>query len=899
MTNGPDYHSKNKWYFKMMTQCPDKVGELISKVFKPHEVLSVKTKNDLALMNMIVTNGFKDDVNETSLLQSLVNKAHWNIKNLSHEIALKTAEEYCSPIDYPNDILKMNDRSLLARSKVSFEKSENKQTNFNIPRENDQIDAIDLYPLKHLSPGEKFKLENALKILSDPNHPFNHQTVQNAYGIQLPTILQTRITEEKQQQRKLTETRNHSKIELTTVKKKKKINKLKLIQYDETTDNCNALNLIQRGLIPMNAQLIFDPSPMQTKSIQLTTSNQKLLRHPITINDLCPIYEPATNNVDNSSTITRKKEVHNVLSTLKSSIVNDVSIKSRNVESVFITEGSNLSKRQTSSKATPPPCTPITTSSPNRNFWLITEEGVFQSQSEDYQAFEEHFREDWDKISTLLCELENLFDFYGISVAVVNGVKLAKLAKEYEDNLSSLTSDILLTCVEDSQTIRRIMNEPGSSFRGRQGITRAAIKIQSIFRRFRAQKQYMEQKRLRGAAAIISTAWIRYKKLKWLRERLSNTRKYCTEISQKRLKELGNNWEHFEQNNHVVIHLPSASYSETIRQQLNSIKELEYMESRQIARICEVRNPNTDVVIVTRAPISDDILEYYNKLLGLTKAIETGHVEDQCSISSRYRIIVPEAVKYFHSDVSSPMCLASLLKYSPRALKHIRYFLAKRPAILIPGYGEHDDIFYVANYLQIPVFTSLPTINALFTLQSTTKRLINQLIDLINDYDTNKINNMHNVHLSKVSMLFTSMITNRRKQLPNDVIDSSNNSIINNVDKLIIKSNKKNYWTIEQPPNNYDIYTIDYENTYVKILSEVPNLLQKHLKLFSNSFYTDSESFLQAFLKHGGVIEACPPVDEWTNLSVVIVILPNKTIRIVASGDHLHLDDKFHTWGET
>ncbi|VDP76013.1 unnamed protein product, partial [Schistosoma curassoni] len=48
-----------------------------------------------------------------------------------------------------------------------------------------------------------------------------------------------------------------------------------------------------------------------------------------------------------------------------------------------------------------------------------------------------------------------------------------------------------------------------------------------------------------------------------------------------------------------------------------------------------------------------------------------------------------------------------------------------------------------------------------------------------------------------------------------------------------------------------------------------------------------------------GVIEACPPIDEWTNLSVVIAILPNKTVRIVASGDQLHSEDKFYTWGET
>ncbi|CAH8554058.1 unnamed protein product [Schistosoma turkestanicum] len=631
-------------------------------------------------------------------------------------------------------------------------------------------------------------------------------------------------------------------------------------------------------------------------------------------------------------------------------------------EKVFITETSTVPKRQTSSKATPPPCTPITTCSPHDNFWLTTEEGLFQTQSEEYQAFEAQFTEDWDKISILLCALENLFDFYGISVAVVNGIKLAKLAKDYENNLKYLTSDILLTCVEDSHTIRRIMNEPGSSFKGRQGPTRAAIKIQSIFRRYRAQKQYDEQKRLRGAAAVISTSWIRYKKMKELRERLSDTRKYCTKISQKRLKELGNNWDHFEQNNHVIVHLPSASYSESIRQQLGSMEELEYMESRQIARICEVRNSNTDIVIVTRVPISDDLLEYYNKLLGLSTAIETGQSESQCSISSRYRIIVPEAIKYFHSNAPSPMCLASLLKYSPRALKHIRRFIAARPAILVPGYGEHEDVFYVANCLGIPVWNSIPSINALFSLQSTTRRLVKQLIDtLLSDRDIS--NESKNQNISKASALFTSVISSRKK--PTE--DTRTNKLMEGVGKLKKDMNKlvagKNYWPIEQPPGDFDIYTMDHlcetlaslftenlpiknwllkidhnnidkratafisienlqsfkwaleqrqwhgairwnkkwaqETTYVKILSEVPQLISKHLKLFPNSFYTDSESFLKAFLKYGGVIEACPPVDEWTNLSVVIAILPNETVRIVASGDQLHSDDKFYTWGET
>ncbi|CAH8866543.1 unnamed protein product [Trichobilharzia szidati] len=943
----------------MITQCPDKINELLSK-----------TTDDLALMNVIVANGLENNANDKSLLQSLVNKAHWNVKNLSHEIALKTTQEFCSSFDYSSDIYKSDERGLLAqRPKVSLQTNTNEQIDFNIHSSN-PVNAIDLYPLKHLSPGEKFKLENALKVLSDPNHPFNRETVQNAYGIQLPTIQQLRVDENEKKNKEATD---QTDLQLKTVRKKKK--HLKLIQYDEINENCNALNLIQRGLIPPNAQIAFDPSPIQTKPMNiLLTSQQKITRLPITINDLCPVYEPTHKTTELVKPVVMRKVSPDM-------VMNSREIRKgqrNNAESVFITENPNLSKRQVSSKAGPPPCTPVTTCSPQIQFWLNIEEGLFQVHTEDYQAFETTFIDDWDKISTLMYEIENLFDFYGISVAVVNGLKLAKLSKEYENNFEKLTTDILLTCIEDSQTIHRLISKAGSSFRGRNGRDRAAIKIQSTFRRFRAQKQYNEQKRLRGAAAVISASWTRYKKMKELRERLSQVRKHCTEASERRLKELGSNWEHFEQNKHVVIHLPSASYSTLIRQQLGNIGELEYMESRQIARICEVRNPNTDVVIVTRVPISDDLLEYYSKLLGLSSAIETGQAEDQSSINSRYRIIVPEAIKYFHSNALAPMCLASLLKYSPRALKHIRRFIAGRPAILIPGFGDHDDVFYVANYLRIPVWSSSPSINSLFNLQSTTRRLVQQLIDKIADHQDTSVTDAKNPNLSKASALFTSVMTSRLKgNEPNwSNITSNNNNNNNNLtnnNKLLegvgklkkdlnSRSTEGNYWMAAQPPGDFDVYTMDHlcetlaalftenlpiknwllkidnnvgghgvaflsienlqsfkwaleqrqwhgpirwtkkwaqETTYMKILSEVPQLLQKHLKLFPNDFYTDSVSFIQSFLKSGGVIEACPPTDEWTNLSVVIAILPNKTVRIVASGDHLHTEDKFCTWGET
>ncbi|VDP81330.1 unnamed protein product [Schistosoma curassoni] len=162
------------------------------------------------------------------------------------------------------------------------------------------------------------------------------------------------------------------------------------------------------------------------------------------------------------------------------------------------------------------------------------------------------------------------------------------------------------------------------------------------------------------------------------------------------------------------------------------------------------------------------------------------------------------------------MCLASLLKYSPRALKHIRRFIAGRPAILIPGFGEHDDIFYVANCLEIPVWSSTPSINSLFTLQSTTRRLVKQLLDTLSDRDIST--DLKNQNISKASALFTSVITSRRKVID----DTRTNKLVEGFGKFKKDLDKfvtgQNYWPVEQPPGDFDIYTMDHvrrKNIYI------------------------------------------------------------------------------------
>ena len=54
---------------------------------------------------------------------------------------------------------------------------------------------------------------------------------------------------------------------------------------------------------------------------------------------------------------------------------------------------------------------------------------------------------------------------------------------------------------------------------------------------------------------------------------------------------------------------------------------------------------------------------------------------------------------------------------------------------------------------------------------------------------------------------------------------------------------------------------------------------------------------ITAFTVTGGVIEACPPTESITTLTANMLIEPNGQVNIMCSGDQIHAESPFHTWG--
>ena len=84
---------------------------------------------------------------------------------------------------------------------------------------------------------------------------------------------------------------------------------------------------------------------------------------------------------------------------------------------------------------------------------------------------------------------------------------------------------------------------------------------------------------------------------------------------QRKQLELRENWTYIASNRRVIVHLPSLGFIQSIRENLT---DLPLRENHQIGRVCDLEDPNVDVIYVSPVTVTEEILQYYRKLVSDT-----------------------------------------------------------------------------------------------------------------------------------------------------------------------------------------------------------------------------------------------------------------------------------------
>lgn len=336
---------------------------------------------------------------------------------------------------------------------------------------------------------------------------------------------------------------------------------------------------------------------------------------------------------------------------------------------------------------------------------VIIHRGKTLKTTPEFISFQRMYQDIWYLILPLLDHLEGIMSEYRVPLAVVDGKRLARLAMVHSGQPSIPQ---FLDCVFNVEAVYPHINIPELRFFGPSGMENAAIVIQKTFRMYHARRYFEKLKKWDQCAKKIQEFWTIRRH--YFRTKQLLKEKYQEEENEWRkiMENFCKNWNKMKTGKRMIVHIPSVSLDVRIRPSVPKFLE---MQCSQLARLCDLEDPNVEILLVTPFPIDDDGLQYMIKILNV------GGVYD---IEKRLSVVHTQTENYYFSSNGSSLSTSLLL--STRTLRNIKSICAGKNAYIVPGICDSFD-FRIAFKLRLPILGPDPATASVYASKSGAKRI--------------------------------------------------------------------------------------------------------------------------------------------------------------------------------